>query len=156
MGPDLLDLELKLLMLKHGRGRLLESLAHLEDTTPEQIERLIGEVDLAKQKKRRREPISLDSLVERLGLGDPAHKERILALGREYERGRFLPQLRDVVRFLQRNGMNVRGKSRRELLPRVLSVLAAAPVRVLEEIEDRPSQDGGSFGRLANALMKGS
>jgi len=156
MGRDLLDLELKLLILRHGRTRLLESLAQIENTTPDQLERLISQIDTPQPKKKRKEPLSVDVLVDRLEVVDPERREKILTLSREYDRGRFLPQFRDALRFCHQHGLKVRAKSRRDLLPRILSVLATFPNAGLEQMLMHSGEESGSFERLANALMKGS
>jgi hypothetical protein len=155
MGQELLDLELRLLMLRHGRTRLLESLAHLEGTTPDEIERLISQIEASQPRKKRKEPPSVEVLVDRLAAVEPERREKILSLAREYERGRFLPQLRDAIRFCHQRGLNVRPKSRRDLLPRIVSALADLPNSILEKMLLHSGEDG-SFGRLANAIMKGS
>jgi len=155
MGHDLLDLELKLLILKHGRTRLLESLAHIEDSTPDQIEHMISQIPALRPRRKRKEVATAENLVDRLGMDDQEKKGKILTLAREYEHGRFLPQLRDAIRFCLRHGIKVRAKSRRELLPRIVSLLAAGPVRDIERIMAHSGEESGSFERLANALMKG-
>ena len=156
---DFLEIELRLLLLKYGRKRLWEGLACLENVSIEDVERRIDELAKTPPARKRKELPSLDESVTRLNIVDDDIKQRVMALAREYERGRFLPQLRDAIRFCQMRGVKTRAKSRREMLPKIVAILATLPVAMLDELIANAG-DGehgkSSFARLAKAIMGGT
>jgi hypothetical protein len=157
MPTDFLDLELRLLVLKHGRSRLLQGLARMNDTSIEELEEQMRQTARPTPPRKPKPVHSAEESVTKLGL-EGLRRDRVLTLAREFERGRFLPQLRDAVRFCAQNGTKPRAKSRRELLPRIAAVLATMPdVKLSALIDDiRDGGDGTSFARLAEAIMRGT
>jgi hypothetical protein len=156
MPNDSLDLDLRVLLLKYGRPQVLQNLARLGKASPEELERRLDELS-KKAPRKRKGPPSPEEAVDHLQISDPLIKERLLALALEFDRKRFLPEMRDVVRFCQQQGLQTRAKSRREMLPKILKILASFPVTKLDELlEHMNDQAGGSFARLADAIMRGT
>ncbi|MGC3992301.1 MAG: hypothetical protein QM796_21905 [Chthoniobacteraceae bacterium] len=159
MQNEFLDLELRLLVLKHGRNRLWEGLARLEGTTLEEVERRLNELAKSHTPRKRKAPLSPDEAVAHLHISEKSLNDRLLTLAREYDQGRFLPQLRDAIRFCQLNGVKTRAKSRRDMLPKVVGILSTHSLAELDRLIEQASAEekgDGSFARLANAIMRGT
>jgi hypothetical protein len=157
MPNDFLDLDLRLLILKYGRPQVMQSLARLGNTTFEELEQRLGKLAKRPTARKRKEPLSPEAAVDRLEISDPLIKGRLLSLAREFERKRFLPDLRDAVRFCQQQGVKSLSKSRHEMLPRILAILATFPSERLDELSEHIGDGSGtSFARLADAIMKGT
>jgi hypothetical protein len=154
MVTDLLDINLKLLVLQHGRPRVLQSLAHISDVSQESIENQLTSIAKAKAAKLTRTRPTPDELLARMDL--PAAKRELLSsLMREFENKRFLGELRLVGKFFREHEVGAAPKTRKNALPKVLQVLANLPVSELENLlSDCANQNGGSgFSNLAGAIM---
>jgi len=152
---EFLDLEIRLLVLKYGRPSVLQSLARLENTSFEELERRLDEIS-KKPARKRKEPPSPEEAVDQLKISNPVLKTRLLTFAREFERKRFLPDMRDAVRFGQQQGIQIRVKSRREAFPKVAAILAKFPVSKLDDLLEHVGEEQGSFARLADAIIRGT
>jgi hypothetical protein len=151
---DLLNIELRLLLLRHGRRNVLRALATITNQTPEQIE---TEVTLAEKRKAsgKRKTVSTDELVGQLSREKPESADMLQTLATRYENRTFLPHLRDVQRFLDRAGYS-RGRlrSRREAGRQVLRVLSQLGVEDLKRLVASPEGQGDSdYALLARQIM---
>src|SRR5258708_1217065 len=104
MPADLLDLEVQLLVLKHGRQRIVKSLAGIADVTEADIERALSAAANAKSAKAAKPHPTTAEMLERANIVSPAKRERIATLLREFDQKRFLPELRLVERFCFEHG----------------------------------------------------
>ncbi len=159
MQTEFLDLELQLLVAKHGRTRLMQGLARLENVSPEQLEERIARLsDKTLSRKKVKRPFSAEEIIAQIEPVPASRRQELITMSREFEQGRFLPQLADALRFCAKHGQKVRARSRRDLLPKIVAVLAALREDELREIVGRAHDTaggGGSFARLANAIMRG-
>lgn len=155
MPADLLDLEVQLLVLKHGRQRILRSLAGIEGITEADIERALSAAANAKSAKVAKPLLTSAEMLERTHIESPAKKERVATLLREFDQKRFLPELRSVVRFCFEHGEKSAAKTRAAALPKVLSILATLPDHELDELLNSARNGGGKsgFAHLAAAIM---
>lgn len=152
---DLVDLEVGLLVFRHGLDVVLAAIARNEGTTEQELLAKLGQLRLAKRSRRpqrQADHVDPNSLVQ--SAEDPASAAAALAA---YDDGRFLPRLTDVRAFLQVHGLPGRSKSRnaaRLNVARVLASLSGHQVRSLY-----PRSPGGAkqtdFGALASQILRG-
>src|ERR1700757_3703107 len=94
------ELEIRLLLLRHGRRKILETLAQLGNQTVEDIERELSFTE-NRPKKKRVQPGAFE-IVTTESQKRPEVAEQLKHLAALFEARTFLPQLRDVQRFLER------------------------------------------------------
>jgi hypothetical protein len=149
---DLLTVDVRLLVLRYGRAKVLQVLARLGDQTLEDLERQLN--GIAQRIKPKRDPVSVMDLVAVQAQAHPDIAEHIRTLAIAFENRTFLPQLRDVQRFLDRIGAtHGRLKSRAAAAPAVIRALAKlSPTDLAVLVADKPSGDS-DFSLLARAIM---
>jgi hypothetical protein len=158
MNEQILALELRLLILRYSRRRIIETLATLGAQTPEDVER---ELTAALERKARRDtkgkvkPTS--GLIADACQGRPEILELVTTLVNRFENRTFLPQLSDVVRFLDRTGVSHgKLKSRRLSTPVLVGALARLGADELGRLAAPPAADGESdLAVLAREIMAG-
>ena len=151
---DLLNIELRLLLLRHGRRNVLRALATITSQTPEEIE---AELTLAEKRRAsgKRKTVSAVELVDQLRHEKPETVDMLQTLATRFENRTFLPQLRDVQRFLDRAGYpHGRLRSRREAARQVLGMLSRLGVDELKRLVASPEAQGDSdYALLARQIM---
>jgi hypothetical protein len=151
---ELLKIELRILVLRHGRRNVLEALASLGNETAEEIER---EIDLAEKRKasRKSKPISAIEIASELCRDKPESIDTLTKLANRYENRTFLPELRDVKRFLERSGVkHSKVSSRRAAARQVLTVLNQLSMEDLKRLTSAAETHGDSdFALLAKEIM---
>lgn len=154
--PELLKIQLRLLIAQFGRKTVLEAFAGLTDVTPEQLQEEIARFEATKRTKRPKSDRSLAELVAVLAPITEEARNLITTLGRLYESKQFLPNLRDAEEFLRRAGEPIKKhKSRREALSAVLKVLSATPMNELQSLVAQATNASGQsdYAILANQIM---
>jgi len=160
VNENLLPIELRLLVLKYGPRRVLETFAQIKEVSVEEIERQVqqfSERPIPRALKPHK-PADVENLVAALKLSDPAKARSILTLARQFEAGTFLPTLREVTGFLSRQGVERRHlKSRRQSLPIVLKALGNLSAVDLDELikDELSAPADGDYELLANQIMAG-
>ena len=157
MNDDLLEIDLRLLLLRHGRQKVLQALAHLGDETPEQLQHRLNAVEQKRNSrtKGRKQPQSAVDLVKGAAGERQELLEPLRALAVEYENRTFLPQLRDVERFLDRLGApHGKLKSRSAAAPILVRTLAKLSPEDLGKLRAGDAGQGDSeYSLLARAIM---
>jgi len=158
MSDEILDLELQLLLAKYGLPRLLQRLAGIQHISVEQLQQRMAKLATSTNKRKKSRSFSAEEFVAKTKFDSETKKAKTLSLAQEFERGRFLPLLSDALQFCAKHGQKTRAKSRREILPRLVAVLASLTEEDLDELISKARDavgDGGSFARLADAIMRG-
>ncbi|MDE0405433.1 MAG: hypothetical protein OXI53_08995 [Nitrospira sp.] len=152
----LLDLELRLLIAQHGKPRVSKALS------------AIGEVDLseigveiktyeekAKRKDtQRRSRKSIEEMVQDANPDSFDAKHLIEQLARRYEKKEFLPELREVKRFLESRRVPIaKFRSRAEALPMVLSLLAQFTLDDLQALDEKGRYRGSDLGIITDQIL---
>ena len=152
----LLDLELRLLIAQHGKTQVSEALS------------AIGEVDLTgidseikayedKAKRKNTQPRSRKSIEEMVQDANPDSldaKRLIEQLARRYENKEFLPELREVKRFLESRHVPVaRFRSRADALPTVLRLLAQSTLDDLQALDEKKRARGSDLGIITDQIL---
>ena len=135
----LLDLELRLLVARHGKARIANTLSTImEDVDLAAIGDQIKayEERTKKNKARHRPNKSIEEMVRK---ADPAPSIAgiVERLARAYDKKEFLPEFRDVKRFLEsRRVPTTKFRSRSDAFPAVLRVLAGCfPLRPVDRLD---------------------
>ena len=152
----LLDLELRLLIARHGKRRVSEVLS------------AIGEVDLTaidsgikayeekskRDKTQRRRRRSIEEMVRNAN-PDSVDAERLIEkLARAYENKEFLPELREVKHFLEaRRVPVVKFRSRADALPTVLRVLAQYRLDDLQVLDENRRVHRSDLGIITEQIL---
>jgi hypothetical protein len=152
---DLLKIELRLLLLRYGRRKIVGALAALGDQKPEELD---AELALLEQRKVDRKPKKLPAaadLVAQVCRERPESAQILQTLATRYENRTFLPHLRDVERFLDQTGFpHGRLKSRREAARQVVTALCQLNIEELKRLAAPPQGQGDSdFALLAREIM---
>lgn len=153
MTDKFLELNLRLLVLRYGRRSVLEALAHLEERTVEDLER---ELLAAEKKPKGKRPLpSVAEVVAAESQKRPEISEPLGTLAVAFEGRAFLPQLRDVQRFLERIGSSSpKLKSRAAAMPVLIRALAKLGPDELHQLSIADKSAGDSdFALLARAIM---
>ena len=151
-----LDLEIRLLLLRYGRRRVIESLASGADESVEALERQISELESKKKTPPRSKKPTPPELVAAACEDRPGVEGQVRNLIASYENRTFLPRLREVERFLDHTGVrHSKLKSRVAALPKVIQALAGMSESQLKELLEVAAHDKGSdFALLANEIMR--
>jgi hypothetical protein len=140
---DLLKLEVRLLLLRHGRKKVVQTLAALGEQTPEQVE---NELRAAEERKptKKRKVLSASEAVANAARQRPDAAELLQLLATRYENRTFLPQLKDAQRFLDRSGTpGKKLKSRNEAGHNVITALCRLSVEELRQLAARSVSSKG-------------
>jgi hypothetical protein len=158
VNEQILALELRLLILRYGRRRIIETLANLGDQTPEEVERaLAAAVERKALRNSRSNERPISDIIQEACRDRPEIMEQVSTLVGRFENRTFLPQLRDVVRFLDRTGVaHGKLKSRRLSISKVISALARLNQAELQQLAALPGAEGESdLAVLAREIMSG-
>ena len=154
MTQDILKIELRLLLLRYGRTRILEELGALPEEGQEALETAIRQAEQRKAKPKPKQVHAVD-LVPQLADEKSENTEILKALAHRYDSGVFLPNLRDVVRFLERIGsQRAHFRSRREAAGEVVSALSILDLEELKRVAALHAvQEDSDFALLAREIM---
>ena len=105
MTEQLLEIDVRLLVLRYGKEKVLHVLAQLGDQTLEEIEQNLRSIERNPKTNRiTRSKPSLTDVVNSEFRDRPEIAELLRVIAVNYENRVFLPHLRDVQRFLDRFG----------------------------------------------------
>jgi hypothetical protein len=152
----LIDIDMRLLVLRHGRQQVLAALARLVEQTPEELERHLQELSrkpAASRKKAPTPPLVEVAALESRDRSEIAEPLRTLAVA--FENRSFLLNLRDVQRFLDRTGASSQKlKSRLTAGPAVIRVLSKLPKEELASLAaSGASTRESDYALLSRAIM---
>ena len=151
---EYLDLHIKVLVLEHGRARVVQSLARISGVSETSVEdELLLASKIQSVKASKKIPTSAE-LLEKMDL-PVAKRESLGTLAREFENKRFLGEMRLVLKFLREHQVTLAPKSRLRALPKVLSILAGLSQDKPEELIADCTIDNSRSGysHLAGAIM---
>ena len=155
----LLDLELRVLVARHGHKRVSDTLSRIGEIDPSALASVAAALEATEKKKSARKRSarvvkSVDELICDLDTVAPAVRELLGKLGHAYEAKTFLPALRQVRHFLEgRGGDGLKFRSRRDALPAVLSALSRLPVEELRLIDTERLDTRSDLGIIADQIL---
>ena len=153
---DLLGLELRLLIARHGKARINEALSSMEDVNLATLDADVKAYEgrTRRNKVRPRPRKSIDEMIQEANPENSDAEYLIRKLVRAYEDRRFLPELREIKRFLEsRRTSAVKFRSRTDALPAVIKALAQAEPDELATLDERKGTRGGDLGIIANQIL---
>jgi hypothetical protein len=156
VSDELLEIDLRLLLLRYGRQKVLQALAHLTDESAEQLhQRLVVVEEKRAKPKSRKPPPAIIDVVKTAAADRPELLDPLRTLAVEFENRTFLPQLRDVERFLDRIGAaHGKLKSRSAAAPVLIRALAKLSRDDLAKLASHDKGQGESdYSLLARAIM---
>ena len=154
----LLDLELRLLIVRHGKAQVSEALSAIDEVDLDAIDSGIkvyeDEDNTWKNKPQRRPRKSIEEMMRDVK-PDSLDAERLIRkLVIAYENKEFLPQFRDVRRFLESRRIQVeKFRSRAAALPVVLSVLAELQTDHLQELDANRLVGESDLGIISDQIL---
>lgn len=154
MNTELLKIEVDLLVLKYGEEAALRAFAGATGSTEDAVRRKLATLKEKKTKsmgaRTKKRPIDIAKDVAK----DSAHEEQLLRLAVSYQNRQFLPQLKDVRRFLGRFNIEKSIKSRDNATRIVFETLNRCSSDELDDfLSDSIESDQSSFSRLAGHIM---
>ena len=155
MTNDLLDIDIKVLLLRYGRKNVLQALARTTEQTLDEVQKQLQILAERNTTKAKRAKPSILDMVTAHAQTRPDIAEPLRTAALAFENRTFLPQLRDVQRFLERNGTtHGKLKSRAATAPLVLRTLASLPPDELFRLTtaEMGSKDS-DYAILARAIM---
>ncbi len=152
----LLDLELRLLIARHGKTRISEALSAIGEVDVALIDSGIKAYeDRARRNRQRRRPTkTMAEMIRDAHPKDFEAQRLIEKLGYAYESKEFLPELREVRRFLEsRVGSTAAFRSRADALPAVLRALALCELDELQTLHDKRRTHGSDLGIITDQIL---
>lgn len=154
MPSDLLDLDVQLLLLRHGRARVLSSLARVAEISEKEIERKLAEVSKKGTRVATKPKPNTQDILDKAEFKSPLAREYAIRVIKDYENKRFLPGLKAVEKFCGQHGVEIGRKSRSEALPMIVSILTSLSEEELRKLIASHSGAGG-YADLADAIIHG-
>lgn len=152
----LLVYEVSLLLMRHGRSAIVRELAQQlgrsEEDLWRELDRLRENSAMVRESKRNVAEFSVQKVVE----GRPEIAGDIKALEARFNNRTFLPELRDVKRFLEQQGAKgLVVKSRSVAKKRVFETLARMDIDRLKMLtQDAPSSSDSSLGLISDQILR--
>lgn len=130
----ILSIEVRVLLVKYGYRKLIQALSEVKSDSIEKIEEDIRKLELSKRNKSKPHAEPIDDIVSKIINNNLEKADQLRKLAASYENRTFLPRLRDVRQFLERNSVNPRIlKSRPSAVSQVFRTLASLDISQLEE-----------------------
>jgi len=155
MKSELLQIEVELILLKHGEAAVLKALSTATGATEDQLQKKIKILQEKAAKpsripKEKKQPLDV---AREIVVGSP-DEDVLLRLAALYQNKQFLPQLKDVKRLLGRFNITKDVKTRIEATKLLFESLRACSRDELNEfITDIESGGQSSFAKLADHIM---
>lgn len=154
---DYLRLHLSLLLAQYGEPNVLEGLASLLGNTPKELhDRLydVQKVGHARQKKPKGQ-VRVGSSVDSLFADHPDKAELLRKIQARFVARTFLPELKDVRRFLDRHGQSSASlKKRDDAFLRVAKQLVGLSKSELEAVATESMSSGySSLGLISDQIL---
>ncbi len=154
MKTQFVDLEVQLLVLKYGHNRVIEALSKAKGVSEHDIQTALLHIEEARTKKRKGRKKSVSEVADIFAQKEPEKAAQIRVLASRFENRTFLPQMKDVRRFLIPFGIDPKSlKSRNNSAPKVFEELSKlSPYELDEFIAHAPSSES-IFSELANEII---
>ena len=151
----ILQLELRLLVARYGKRRILSAIATIEGVDLVEIEREIERQEVKAKRKKKRRSKGISELIQEARLSDIDARPFLEELALRFDAKEFLPQLRDVKRFLESRGVPAgKLRSRLNAMPKVVDVLASLSSAELKDLMEELLTSGrGDLGIISDQIL---
>jgi hypothetical protein len=156
VSDEFLRLEVRLLVLRYGKQQVLRALAAVGDQTIDDLEQQIAAAESNRKKKTRKAPLTAVELAAVESKDKPIIAETLRRLAIAFDNRAFLPQLRDVERFLERGGSpKKKFKSRAAAAPALFHALGQMSHDDLVRLSSQRAVGNESdYSLLARTIMR--
>ncbi len=157
MSPDeILELELKLFLIKYGEKKILTSLAKLIGISPSELENKVQKVHQVGKKTVKEKGNRLSRVIEEIIEQHPQKARLLRKLYDQFQDRSFLPETHDIKRLLHRYELKSDGlKSRDSSAPKVFKLLASLEENELEElVQLHKNSNFSSLGIISDEIMR--
>ena len=153
MNDEFLNIELRIIVARYGRAKVQHALASLQDASVPEIASQISELEVGSKRKPKRERLVADTIAEATE-DRPGIKAVLDRFAELFGEKIFLPELRDVQSFLERNGFHRANGSRRDAIHLVIHALASfQDIRLRELLETTEISGESGYEALANEII---
>lgn len=152
----LLDLELRLLVARYGKTKVAKALSEIGSADLTTIEAGVKDYENGskRSKAQRRTKKSIEEMVREVNPANPDIAHLLEKLARAYENKEFLPELREVKRFLEyRDIPSLKIRSRRDALPIVLQALAPCSIDELRKLDEERRSSRSDLGIITDQIL---
>lgn len=152
----LLELELRLLIARHGKTRVAEALSAIEDVDVAVLDEWIKDYRSKTKGKRteRRPSRNIEKMIQATNLDDLEARRLVERLAFAYQNREFLPELREVKRFLEWRGVaGAKLRSRADAFPKVVRVLADCKLDELQTLNEEKGRHESDLGVLTEQIL---
>jgi hypothetical protein len=151
---ELLNIDLRLLLLRYGKTRVSDALTKLEEPTVGELESEIATIKIRKSRGKRKTVSAIEVAAE-ISRDKPECSQSLQSLAARYENRTFLPHLRDVHRFLERSGTrHASVRSRADAARSVFNSLSRLSADELRKLAESPGTSRDSdYALLAREIM---
>lgn len=153
---ELLRYQLLLLMAAYGREKVLAALASILTVSEQDLRTTLDDIQKMKPAaKRKSKAQNQEETIEQLIAENPERGDMLRILVARFNRKAFLPELKDVNRFLERRSSGARPqKSRAAGLPAVIKSLLQIDTNELAALCEQPDVDGYSaLGIISDEIL---
>jgi len=151
---NLIDIEVGVLILKYGYEKVIKAISRVQNVTPEEIEKLLAEAQQKKGSKSKARKPSAHDLASRIAQDRPEIASVIQQLAAKFESKVFLPQMMEIRRFLEKNGVNTKSvKSRMEATKKVFEILSCMSAEELRELSEFTRSGESDLSVLADQII---
>ncbi len=155
----ILEIEIKILLLKHGYKSIITALSKIKDTS---IESVISDIEKQEERNllnKNKKAIKTD-YIDLVYSKIQAHenKEYLLSLLTQFQNKTFLPELKDVRKFIEQSGGNpVKAKSRMDSVKILFETLMKMNgAKIIEINNQQKNYKSNVFSELSNEIIEKS
>ena len=156
MKGDFLEIDVRLLVLRYGRQKVIGVLARMGEQTPERLEQQLQDLEKKPKAVSGQKPkLSLTDIAALESRDRPDISQLLRTLAVNFENRTFLPNLRDVLRFFEwRGGQASKLKSRTVAGPILIRALSKLPREELLKLTSQVGAPGESdYSLLSRAIL---
>lgn len=152
---DYLEIEVELLILKYGYAKVLSAIASRDNITLEVLEKKISDLKNKKSQKPRRKEVSVEEIVAKIISENPHIKDEIQLLLARFVNKTFLPELKDVRRFIEKqSNRKVNIKSRDSGAKHVFDIIKSMPKNEIMQVIDLNPIGESDYSLLSEQIIR--
>ena len=152
-----LNLQIRLLIAEFGFDKVVRELSEINEVSLDEIQKQITELHNKNSKKRKQfQQPDIHSILKAVIEKNPQRKDSLEKIGLAFINRTFLPHLRNVNTFLERNGHLKKYKLRNQAFKDFIEVINELPDNKLNELLsliDKPVDQQSGFLMLANEIL---
>ncbi len=146
MTSSMLDIEIRVLVVKYGFDNVLKALAGTSAATVDEIRQMLDAQERRPRGKRRSpRPLTASEVVATLKVDSSTKREVLVDLAQQFDGKVLFSELRHVLRFLEQHRIDARPKSRASSVRVLFSHLAQLSDEELKNLAAESRTGGDSW-----------